>query len=83
MLKIRHPVIQEDLEKIVAENLPWDRLSGKTVLISGANGFVPAYILETLLYLNESTQAGIHVVAWFETVKKQCGASVIWPVDLI
>lgn len=48
MLKIRHPVIQEDLEKIVAENLPWDRLSGKTVLISGANGFVPAYILETL-----------------------------------
>ncbi len=63
MLKIRHPVIQEDLEKIVAENLPWDRLSGKTVLISGANGFVPAYILETLLYLNESTQAGIHVVA--------------------
>jgi UDP-glucuronate decarboxylase len=34
--------------------LPWNEFEGKTVLISGANGFLPAYMVETLLYLNET-----------------------------
>jgi UDP-glucuronate decarboxylase len=38
-------------------------LFGKTVLISGANGFVPSYMLETLLFLNETAHAGIRVLA--------------------
>lgn len=58
----RHPVIEEDLRKIVSFSLPWDRLFGKTILISGASGFVPSYVVETLLYLNEHANAGIHVV---------------------
>lgn len=49
----RHPVIEEDVQRIVAASLPWDRLFGRTVLITGANGFVPAYLVETLLKLNE------------------------------
>lgn len=59
----RHPIIQGDLERIVSCPLPWELLFGKTVLISGANGLVPSYILETLLYLNETESAGIHTVA--------------------
>lgn len=59
----RHAIVAEDLRRIVANDLPWDRLFGKTVLISGANGFVPAYILETLLYLNDTEHAGIQVLA--------------------
>ena len=63
MSTTRHPVIEEDLRRIVSSGLPWNRLFGKTILISGANGFVPSYMLETLLYLNESAGAGIHAVA--------------------
>ena len=59
----RHPIIEEDLKKIVSSALPWDRLFGKTVLISGANGFVPFYLLDTLLYLNETARAGIQAIA--------------------
>ncbi len=59
----RHPIVEEDMRRIVSSNLPWDRLFGKTILISGANGFVPSYMLETLLYLNETAQAGIRAVA--------------------
>lgn len=55
--KQRNPVIQEDVARITAHDLPWNRFSGKTVLVSGANGFLPAYMVETLLYLNESGQA--------------------------
>jgi len=50
---MRHPIIEEDLRAITAANLPWSALRGKTVLVTGANGFVPAYLVETLLYLNE------------------------------
>jgi len=59
----RHPIIEEDLRKITASGLPWQQLFGTTVLISGANGLVPSYLLETLLYLNETAQAGIHAIA--------------------
>jgi len=38
---------------IASVELAWAEFSGKTVLISGANGFLPAYMAETLLYLNE------------------------------
>jgi UDP-glucuronate decarboxylase len=41
-----------DLQAIIRTNLPWQKFSGKTVLITGANGFLPAYLIETLLYLN-------------------------------
>lgn len=50
----RHPVVQQDLERIAGSPLPWQRLAGKTVLITGAAGFLPAYLIETLLHLNES-----------------------------
>ena len=49
----RHPIVEEDLAIIAAEPLNWRRFSGKTILISGANGFLPAYLVETLLYLND------------------------------
>lgn len=51
---MRHPVIEEDLRNIVSASLPWQDLSGKTILITGANGMLPAYMVETLLYLNET-----------------------------
>lgn len=50
---VRSPIITEDLETIASAPLPWDELAGKTVLITGAAGFLPAYMAETLLFLNE------------------------------
>jgi len=49
----RNFVVEEDIARIVSHDLPWRAFSGKTILISGANGFLPAYMVETLLYLNE------------------------------
>jgi len=46
-------IIEEDLQAIVAAPLPWSKLAGKTVLISGAGGFLPAYLVRTLLALRE------------------------------
>jgi UDP-glucuronate decarboxylase len=51
---MRNPIVEEDLARICAHKLPWRQFYRKTILISGANGFVPAYMVETLLYLNET-----------------------------
>lgn len=59
---MRNRVVEEDLARITSADLPWDILEGKTVLISGANGFLPAYIVETLLYLNEINRLRISIV---------------------
>lgn len=45
--------MEEDLASVTASELPWSRLSGKSVLITGASGFLPAYLVESLLYQNE------------------------------
>jgi nucleoside-diphosphate-sugar epimerase len=63
VLMKRHRIVEEDLKGITSNDLAWDRFSDKTVLITGANGFVPAYMLETLLYLNECSNARIQVIA--------------------
>jgi UDP-glucuronate decarboxylase len=48
-------IIQEDIERIISTDLPWHELSGKSVLVSGAAGFLPAYMVETLIHLNRTT----------------------------
>jgi len=49
----RNYVLEQDLEFIINSPLNWNKIEGKTVLITGANGFLPSYIVETLLFLNE------------------------------
>lgn len=50
----RHPIVEEDLRGIASHDLPWAQLGGATVLVTGAAGLVPAYLVESLLYLNET-----------------------------
>jgi len=49
-----HSIIREDMEFIVSADLPWGELEGKKILISGGNGFLPSYMVETILFLNEN-----------------------------
>ena len=61
---VRHPVVAADLEILTNQYpIPWHTLSGKTALISGAAGFLAAYMVETLLFLNETQQLNATVIA--------------------
>ena len=46
-------IVREDIKNITSEPLDWQKLEGKNILISGANGFLASYIVHTLLYLND------------------------------
>ena len=45
-------IIQEDLRAIYNSDVEWSKFFNTTILITGANGFLPAYLVESLLYLN-------------------------------
>ena len=47
-------IVREDLERVVRAPLPWERLEGRTLLVAGAAGFLPAYLVETILHLNDT-----------------------------
>ena len=56
-------VLREDLESIIGENISWDKLRGRTVLITGASGMIGTYMLQTLTMLNDKFKYGIKVIA--------------------
>jgi UDP-glucuronate decarboxylase len=64
-------IVGEDLQAIIKEPLDWSVFSGKTVLITGANGFLPAYMAETLLFLcNNGIAPGLKVLALVRNIEK-------------
>lgn len=56
-------IISEDVRNIIEDKLPFNKFYGKTVLISGANGYVPAYFVHTFIALNKYHDAGIRILA--------------------
>lgn len=45
-------LVEEDIELILGRNLPWERLSGAQVVVTGAAGFLGGYLTRTLLKLH-------------------------------
>lgn len=63
-------VLEEDLKMIIAEDLAWEKLKNKTVMITGASGMVGSYMLYVLLMLNDEKNYNIKVDAVMRNVKK-------------
>lgn len=64
-------IIREDMEFILSDcNIPWENLQNKTVLISGISGFLPAYMAEAMLYLNQYQGANIRIIGLVRNLEK-------------
>ncbi|MCM1231538.1 MAG: NAD-dependent epimerase/dehydratase family protein [Butyrivibrio sp.] len=46
-------IIKEDMQNISTGIVPWNILNGQTILITGATGMIPSYMIFALLYQNE------------------------------
>lgn len=62
-MTIAEKIIREDAQTIAKSPVDWSKLKGKTVLISGANGYVPQYLVHGLLKRNELYHDNIKVAA--------------------
>ena len=54
--------IYRDIEQIAKASLPWDKLKNKTLLITGANGFISYYLVTALMLRNDLYQDNINVI---------------------
>jgi nucleoside-diphosphate-sugar epimerase len=57
-------IIEEDIQYILKQPLPWEQFKNKTVLITGGYGMLAAYLVEVLLTLN------IKVIAIVRNIEK-------------
>jgi len=56
-------VVAEDIAEVVRTPLPWKNLSSSTILVTGASGFLPAYMIETLVFLNRNFNLKTRILA--------------------
>ena len=51
---IEHPLYGEDLAQVAALPLPWDKLQGASMLVSGATGLVGRCLVDVLMHKNRA-----------------------------
>lgn len=56
-------IVREDIINIINSNVDWERFRNKTVLVTGANGMLPSYMVLTLLSLKEYKNIYVRVLA--------------------
>lgn len=65
-----HPIVAEDLKEISAKNLPFSKLAGKTIVVSGASGMIGGYLIEVFLFLNTTKNLKMKIIALTRNEKK-------------
>lgn len=63
-------IISEDLLDILNEDIPWEKFRNSTVVVSGASGILPSYMVETLLTLNNRYQYNVNVIGLVRNIEK-------------
>ncbi len=66
-------MLTEDFEAIAASKLPWEKLSGSSILVTGATGLVGSLLVRALLFCNEKRALGMKVYALVRNVEKAQG----------
>ncbi len=61
--------VVEDMNQVLAEKIDWDQLSQKTILVSGAAGFLARYFITALLYASDRFELNLRVVGLVRNVQ--------------
>lgn len=52
-MNLESMMYNEDLESVLSQSLPWERLNDKVILITGANGLIGSCVVDLLMKRNE------------------------------
>lgn len=63
-------IVQDDIDEIISWDLPWKKMANTRILVTGASGMLPSYIVYTLLALNERFNLNIKVVGLVRNEEK-------------
>ena len=67
---LKNEIIREDLEELYTREILWEKLRGKSILITGAYGMIASYLVFMCIYLNEEHDYGIRIIAAVRSEKK-------------
>ncbi len=70
MLYNNYIVKQDMIDITERENIPFDKINNKTVLITGANGMLAYYFTCVLMYLNFNKNYNIKIIALVRNIEK-------------
>lgn len=70
--------LQDDLDRVAQSGLPFDRLRGKTVLVTGATGLVGVSLVRALACINRKNGIGMRILAMARNPEK--AAAVLGPI---
>ena len=59
----RHPLLAEELNRIAAHPLPYDRLDGTTIAVTGAGGLVGSYLMRALDAVRRAHDLKLNLIA--------------------
>ena len=54
---------EQEIQNINTQNIPWEKLSGKTIMISGATGMLGKCLIDFLMLRNATENAKIQIIA--------------------
>ena len=60
---IKHEIYAADVASIAGENLPWEKLAGKSLLLTGATGLIGTLIIDVLMKKNRDENLNIKIFA--------------------
>ena len=63
-------ILEEDARNVVNQDIPWEKLRNKTVMVTGASGMIGSYLVRTLVMLNEMKHMNVHVIGVVRNAKK-------------
>lgn len=63
MKLIDNTLYVEDIQMVVSQPLPWEKLEGKSLLISGATGLVGSFLVDVIMYMNSKQNLNCTIYA--------------------
>lgn len=63
-------ILQEDLEWIAQSDLPFEKLKGKGILVTGATGLVGSMLVKSLACCNRKGQLGMNIYPMVRNIEK-------------
>ena len=63
MTLLENKLYKEDVKHVATMDLPWEKLSGKTVLLSGATGLVGSFLIDVINYRNSECGSNTKIIA--------------------
>lgn len=63
---MNQPIYQSDIAQAASAELPWERLEGRTLLITGATGMIASAMIDILMYRNRAVVQDtlkVHIIA--------------------